>query len=333
MAKRVRSPTQGSIAAEVEAALHHYRLCLQAANRSPKTIEGYLQSLPRFLEFASQYAPGKRLDQIGAEELRAYVRDLQQATRWARHPHIRKAQGPLSPHTVQAHVRDIKAFWSFLCRENYIPRNPLVDFPLPKTPQRPVDTLQADQIRALLAGIDRDAARGALYSALLQLLLDTGLRISEATGIRIADLDLTRGWVRVTGKGAKIRLAPLSAPCRRELGRYIRLFRPQLAPDGSDYLFPRADGGPLSINSVQQFLRRLAGRCGLVGVKCTPHVFRHTFASESIAHGANVFVLKEVMGHASLQTTLKYVHLQPAEIQAQHAQFSPLANLRRRPAS
>ncbi|MBN2098466.1 MAG: tyrosine-type recombinase/integrase [Dehalococcoidia bacterium] len=331
MGKRVIPPRRVLRPPETAALLHHYRLCLEAANRSQKTIAGYLQSVPRFLDFAARHFPGKSLEDIGPEELRAYVRHLQQATRWAQHPHIKKAQGHLSSHSVQGAVRDIKAFWNFLGREGYLEENPLAGFPLPKTPQKPVSTLQGDQIRSLLGGIDRDRARGALYSTVLQLLLDTGLRISEATGIRMSDLDLPRGWVKVTGKGGKIRVVPLSAPCRRELQRYLRLFRPQLAQGASDYLFPRADGSPLSINSVQQYLRRLANHCGLAGVKCTPHTFRHTFATESIAHGANVFVLKEVMGHSSLQTTLKYVHIQPAQIQAQHAQFSPLANLNRHP--
>lgn len=325
MARKARSARQMSTAQDREAVLQHYRLCLVAANRSPRTIGGYMENLPRFLDFV----PAKRLEQIGAEDLRAYVRHLQQSTRWAHHPHMKKAHGQLSPYSVQAHVRDVKAFWSFLRREGYLQENPLAGFPLPKVPQKPVSTLQADQIRTLLSSLNRDSSRGALYSTLLQLLLDTGLRISEATKIKLADLDLPRGWARVTGKGSKIRLVPLSAPCRRELQRYLRLFRSELAQDGSEYLFPRAGGGPITINSVEQYLRRLASRCGLGAIKCTPHTFRHTFATESIAHGANAFTLKEVMGHASLQTTLKYVHMQPAEIQAQHAQFSPLANLNR----
>ena len=324
--KKSRSSPPG-----VTAVLQDYRLCLEAANRSPKTVRGYLQNLPRFFDFNSLHFPRKTLVQIGPEELRAYIRHLQEAPRWATHPNIKGDRGKLSAHSVQVHVRDIKAFWSFLCREGYIEKNPLAGFPLPKTPQKPVNTFQANQIRTLLAGIDRDSPRGALYSAMVHALIDTGARISELTHIRVRDLDLQQGWVRVTGKGMKTRLVPLSAPCRRELGRYLRLFRSHLAPADSEYLFPGADGESISVNAFQQYLRRLARRCGLAGVKCSPHVFRHTFATESIANGANVFVLKEVMGHESLQTTLKYVHLQPKDIQSQHARFSPLAHLKKRP--
>jgi integrase/recombinase XerD len=133
--------------------------------------------------------------------------------------------------------------------------------------------------------------------------------------------------VRVTGKGQKIRFVPLSNPCRREIGRYVSIFRRQIAPVDSPYLFPQADGRPISVNGVQQFLRRLAAKAGLEGIRCSPHIFRHTFATQSIANGANVFVLKEIMGHSSLQTTMKYVHLQPEDIRIQHDKFSPLVNM------
>lgn len=319
-----------TLSLDVEEILENYRFCLEAANRSPKTIEWYLEILRRFFGFLGDESLFKPLDQLGPSELRAYIRHLQQATRWEHHPQVKKAGGRLSPYSVQGHVRAVKAFWSFLAREGHIPSNPLAKFPLPRVPDKPTSILSMEQIQKLLGTIDRSTPLGAKHSAMLQTVTDTGQRLSEFANILLRDLDLRHGQVRITGKGGKVRFVPLSAPCRRELARFIRKFRPQITQVDSPYLFPRADGRPTSANSFQQFLRRLAVRAGLQGVRCSPHVFRHTFATQSIANGANVFVLKEIMGHSSLQTTMKYVHLQPDDIRSQHAKFSPLVRMCRK---
>ena len=187
--------------------------------------------------------------------------------------------------------------------------------------------LTGEQIGKLLANIDRMTPKGAMYYSILLLLLDTGLRISELVNITMEDLDLSHNCIKVLGKGNKWRIVPTSKLTRKETLRYVNLFRPKLCPAESAYLFPTADGAHISVNSVQQFLRRLAGRSGLSHVRVSPHVFRHTFATQAIANGANVFALKEIMGHATLQTTMKYTHLQPHDLQLQHATFSPVAKL------
>jgi integrase/recombinase XerD len=98
-------------------------------------------------------------------------------------------------------------------------------------------------------------------------------------------------------------------------------------PQKESFLFEAADKSNLSISCAQQLLKRLADRANLDGVKCSPHVFRHTFATMAIASGMNVFALKEILGHASLTTTLKYVHLKQADLKAQHDKYSPLVEL------
>jgi site-specific recombinase XerD len=311
----------------IEEILENYRFCLQAANRSPKTIDWYIEILRRFFAFLKAKSLLKPLGELSPNELRAYIRYLQQATRWEHHPQVKKAGGKLSAFSIQGHVRAIKAFFSFLASEGCLASNPLARFPLPSVPQKPVATLSEEQIERLFANIDRSSPIGAKYSAIVHILLDTGMRISELTQIRLDELDLGLGWVRVTGKGQKIRLVPLTAPCRKEIRRYISLFRHQTAPVDSPFLFAQADGESISANSVEQFLRRLATAARLKGVRCSPHVFRHTFATQYIANGGNVFVLKEILGHSSLQTTMKYVHLRPQDIQIQHSRFSPLARM------
>ena len=307
--------------------LDDYRLSLEALNRSPRTISWYLDILTRYFLFLESNGRLKPIHQLGTYELRAYLLHLRESTRWSGRDSIKKDAGKLSPYSILGHVRAVKAFWSWLNSEGYINQNVLTKFPLPKVPQNLMKILSVEEIKKLLVEIDRTTALGRKYYCILLVLLDAGVRISELISIRLQDIDSNYGLIQVLGKGQKQRIVPISRFTRREMVHYLSYYRLRLCPVDSPYLFPRATGEPISVNSVQQFLRRLAEKAGLDGVKCSPHVFRHTAATMSLTNGANVLTLKHMLGHASLATTQKYVHLQPKDLQNQHANFSPVANL------
>ena len=132
---------------------------------------------------------------------------------------------------------------------------------------------------------------------------------------------------KITGKGQKERMIPFCKTTRKAITKYINEFRQSLCPKESPHLFANYDGDNVTIGSIQQYIRRLAKKSGLQGAKCSPHIFRHTFATQAIVGGANVFVVKDIMGHSSLQTTLKYTHLKSADLKDQHNKFSPVASL------
>lgn len=100
-----------------------------------------------------------------------------------------------------------------------------------------------------------------------------------------------------------------------------------MTTNDSIYLFPDKYGNPISVNSIQQYLRRLALKAGLGDVRITPHIFRHTFGTNASARGANAFILKEMMGHSSMQTTMKYVHPKKDDLKAQHNKFTMVNEL------
>ncbi len=308
--------------------LDDYRTSLRAANRSSKTISWYQYILSSYSDFLISEELMKPIDDLGQVELRAYVLHLQNASKWAGSSRIREEnKGELSPHTVQGHVRATKAFWSWLAGDGYIEKNPLAKFPLPKVPQYLMSVLTRDQIRRLLGKIDKNTNPGARYYCIMIMLLDTGMRISELVRIKMVDLDLPQGVAKVFGKGQRERVVPFSRWTRRELLRYINKHRSATGYEDSTYLFPAADGEHVSINSVQQYLRRLSKKAGLDDIRCSPHVFRHTFATEAIANGGNVFAVKDIMGHSSLQTTMKYTHLKVEDLKNQHAKFSPVEHV------
>ena len=300
---------------------------MEAANRSPRTIEWYFPILRRFFTFLAKNKYSTSVADIGREEVRAYIRHLQKALRWPHRQKNGKDLGKLSTHSVQGHIRAIKAFFGWLFKEGYIDKNPLVKFPLPKVPQYIIRTLKIEHIKLLLSAIDRATSLGFIYYCIILVLLDTGMRISELVNIKMADLDIQQGTVTILGKGQKQRVVPLTRFTVRELLRYIQNFRKNYGFVESPYLFPDKYGGHVSTNGIQQYFRRLAEKAGLKGVKVTPHVFRHTFGTNAAARGINAFMIKDMMGHSSLQTTNKYIHLQTADIKAQHNRFSMVNDL------
>lgn len=325
--QKVREYDTKSLPSQIQDLLSAYTRHLEAANRSPKTISWYMEILRRFFAFLDSNNLTKPIGYIGRDEVRTYIRYLQSVRKWSNSPYIRANKGNLSPYSVQGHSRTIKAFWGWLFREEYIPENPLVRLPLPRVPQSLVKTLTMDQFRTLLALIDRHTPVGAKYYCVLLFLLDTGVRISELVNIRMADIDLVNCLCKVTGKGRRERLVPFHRHTRKELQRYVNVFRSKLCSYNSRYLFPKSDGDHVSVNSVQQFIRRIAIRANLRGTKCSPHIFRHSFSTTFIAKGGTEFALMDILGHASLQPTLKYVHLRPRDLQRQHDRFTPLEDL------
>jgi len=326
-AQKVNKYDTESLRLHIEDLLSAYRRHLEAANRSPKTISWYMEILRRFFDFLDFNNLTKPTRDIGREELRTYILHLQSVRKWPNSPYIKANKGGLSPYSIQGHVRAIKAFWGWLSKEEYILENPLIKLPLPKVPQSLVKTLTIDQFKRLLVEVARHTPLGGKYYCILLFLLDTGVRMSELVNIKMADIDLVNCLVRVVGKGRKERIVPFHRVTRKQLQRYIKVFRPKLCSYYSCYLFPRSDGYHISVNSVQQFIRRIAVKAGLRGIKCSPHIFRHTFATTFIAKGGTDFALKEILGHASLQPTLKYIHLQPRDLQRQHARFTPVEDL------
>ena len=325
--RKVNQHSAEPLPLQIEDLLGAYRRDLGAANRSPKTISWYMEILHRFFAFLDSRNLAKPIEDIGREEVRTYIRYLQTVRKWPNSPYIRATKGNLSPYSVQGHVRAIKAFWGWLLREEYTLKNPLAKLPLPNAPQTLVKTLTMDQFRRLLAVVDRHAPLGAKYYCILLFLLDTGVRISELVNIKMSDIDLVNCLCKVVGKARKERVVPFHRVTRKELQRYVNISRPELCSYDSCYLFPRSDGDHISVNSVQQFVRRIAIRAGLQGMKCSPHIFRHSFSTSFIAKGGTDFALMDILGHTSLQPTRKYVHLRPGDLQHQHNRFTPLEDL------
>jgi len=316
-----------SLNSSLDNLLIQYQLSLEAANGSPKTFQGYSDILHRFFDFLENKGYINSVSDIGREEVSAYTKSLQSAKRWPNRPQNGEDRGKLSPVTVQDHIRAIKAFWSWLQDNGYIEKNILVKYPLPKVPKIIIKTLTIDQIKLFLKAIDKSSSVGARNYCIILLMIDNGMRISEVVSIQISDIDLSRCRVKIIGKGKKERIVPFTKITRKELLKYKGNNRNNLCKLDSPYLFPGSDGDHVSIKSIQQSISRLSRKIGLDGIKYHPHIFRHTFATLFLTNGGQLTTLKEIMGHEDIQTTQKYVHFLPEDLQKQHWNYSPVEDL------
>jgi len=311
----------------IDSLLVQYQRSLEAGNKSPKTISGYMDTLRRYSHFLNKNSLDKPVNELGRQELESYIRDLRKSTRWSNSMNDGKDRGSLSPVTIQDHARDIKTFWSWLFNYRYIETNALAKFSLPKVPETIIKTLTLEQIKSFLNVIDRLTSVGVRNYCVVLLMIDTGMRISEVVTILLADLDLNKCLVKIIGKGRKERTVSIHMSTRKELSKYMQHHRQYLYKLDSPYLFPASDGNHISIQSVQQAIRRIGQKARPSGIKYHAHLFRHTFATMFLANGGDVIVLKDILWHKSILTTQKYIHLLPEDLQRQHWRYSPIGDL------
>jgi integrase/recombinase XerD len=213
-------------------------------------------------------------------------------------------------------------------REEYLANNPMAGIPVPKASTKIINTFTDDQIAQLAQGWQRPNGNNSRNLAILLLMLDSGLRVSEVTGITLDDVDLEAGQIRITrAKGGNERMVPIGSVVRRALWKYINHHRSRPLTDNVTGLFLNEHGLPLTRNGVQQMLRRQANREGITGVRVSPHSCRHTFAKNYLLNGGDIFSLQKILGHSSLASVRMYLNLFATDIKKQHERFSPVDNL------
>lgn len=309
--------------------IEEYLLVCQIAGQSPRTVGNRRDRLGRLAWWTAR----SKCQSLDSEALRAFFLYLARSHadpsgRWGNPG----ARNPLSPGTLKSYYSTLRTFFLWLVAEEVIAASPLARVPVP------ID--RPDQIQPLTQEQARDLLRAACQtrqplrdSAIILLLLDTGVRASEACGLALRSVSLSPSapFVAVEGKGGRRRCCPISPITRRAIARYLRdCHRAQgLAEDPSRPLFlsERGEGRALNRQGLLVLIARLGERAGIRGVRCSPHTLRHTFAISFLRAGGNMFSLREILGHSSLAMTSRYVALAEADTARQHRLHSPLALL------
>lgn len=302
-----------------------YVLTCRVEGKSPKTIGWYEQKLVYLKCFLEERGYPTDVRLIERQHLRAFLIHLQTEVKAdANNPFKPTRDEPLSPHTIQGYVRGLKAFFSWAMREGFLHENPMSLIKLPKVPDRVMRTFSKEEVRHLLTVMDQQTSTGFRNYTILLLLLDTGIRASELIGLRMSDLYLGDGYLKVFGKGSKERIVPMGYKCQRTVLKYTRRFRPEPALPSINRVFLTQYGRPLQIHWLYKIVSGACKKVGLKGKRLGPHTCRHTFARSFLMNGGDLLTLQHILGHASLDMVRTYVNLDTSDLVSQQRRFSPI---------
>jgi integrase/recombinase XerD len=235
---------------------------------------------------------------------------------------------PLSGATVQGYVRTLKAFFSWAVREEYSIPGRFGHIPIPKAQSKIINTFSSEQIKQILNLCGVCYGNGSRDTLLILLLLDTGVRVSEMVNIELDDVNLQDGNVKIRiAKGNRERVVPIGSLVQKAMWKYINSSRTKPLTAQVTKLFLNGRGMPLTVNGVQQLLRRYGRKAGFTSIRCSPHTFRHSFAKHYLLNGGDIFSLQRILGHSSLASVRMYLNLFATDIKKQHLRFSPVDNL------
>jgi site-specific recombinase XerD len=237
---------------------------------------------------------------------------------------------------VQTYARSARAFFRWLARRETLERNPFDQVAFPRVGRPRIQTIEPEEFEQLLQACAPQGESGWLGEraaernrAIFWVFYDTGIRVSELCGLRVADFERKHGLLTVTGKGSKQRRIAVGNTCQRHLLHYLDRHRPgreELAEWGSageDHLFLSEARTPLTKNGVEMLFKRIRERAGLTYKRISPHILRHTFAIRYLVLGNDPFSLQELLGHEDMATVKLYMHMNDTTIQEQKRKYSP----------
>jgi len=286
--------------------------------RRPRTVDAYRRDavhVARALTAAGFDDPRR----IGRDELRGYLADL--------------ADAGAARATIARRTSTLRTWFALLERRGVVAADPAALLGTPKQGRHLPRVLRVDQVEALIDATDVGTPTGLRDRALIELLYASGARIEEACTLTLDRLDLAQSQVRLEGKGGKDRIVPIGGAAVRALRAYLDDARPVLlaalsarpaAARPTDGIVLRGErGGPLGTRDARTIVGRLADVAGVGHV--TPHTLRHSFATHLLEGGADLRVVQELLGHASLATTQRYTHLSRGRLREVHALAHPRA--------
>lgn len=279
---------------------------------SPRTVETYV----REAAFLMEYLEGEGLSAaaIDVQVLIAYLIGRQTGL---------DGQDEVDQRTIAKIVSSLRAFFQYLVLEGVRADNPALLVELPKMATRVPGVLEVHEVERILEAIDLSTPLGLRDRALFELIYSCGLRVSEAVDLRVDQLYLREGLIRVYGKGRKERLVPVGSEAVHRLEAYLAEGRPKLAKSqrvAVRNVFLNHLGGPLSRKGIWKRFRAAADG---VGVQAKVHTLRHSFATHLLRGGADLRAVQELLGHADIATTQIYTHVGKDDLRRKHAALHP----------
>ncbi|MFA5140420.1 MAG: tyrosine-type recombinase/integrase [Elusimicrobiota bacterium] len=286
-----------------EQAFRLFSLRCKSQNLSPRTQELYAEKLGAFERWVGKVP----LFEVSPSHLRAHLEE-------------RKTRGN-SDQTVDGAFRVLRTFFRFLHRDGLILIDPMEKVERPRRERRFVKPISEEQLRALLASLGTGDALAVRDHALILFLADTGVRLSEALGMKAGDVDWSSGSAVVFGKGRKERRVAFGQTARRALMSWLKVRGPF---EGADGLWVNRFGERLTRHAFEQRFKRHTRAAGIEGRRVSAHALRHFFALQFLRNGGDVMSLQKLLGHSSLAMVRNYVNMTDDDALAKHRSASPL---------
>ena len=288
-----------SMAAAIESFLSY----CQSKNLSPNTSQYYRYRLEAFQRYLDAEAPGVTPETISTKTIRSFITD-----------ELQKNSASTANHSVIA----LRVFFNYLVGDEYLASNPMTGVQKVKSGRRLVNTFSMDQVETLLSGCQRNFV-GARDRAIIMVLFDCGLRVSELCGLTLDNTSLAEQTLLVVGKGDRDRLVSFGGATRQALMRYLDR-RGQL---DTGHVFVTSLAEPLTRFRAAKIIRARCAKANITGVRCSPHTLRHSFAVSYLRSGGDVFSLQKLLGHSDLTMTRHYCQLSDTDALSRHRLYSP----------
>lgn len=279
---------------------------------STNTVINYERDAEKLWQYVDSKGLNKSPLQISIQDIRGFIKWINELG--------------LSATTQNRIVSGIRAFYKYLILEDYIDDDPTELLESAKVARKLPDTLNNDEVEKLIAAIDLSKPEGERNKAIIEVLYGCGLRVSELTNLKITDLFMDEGFIRIIGKGDKQRLVPLGDYAKKQILIYKDQVRP-LQPiqyGQEDILFLNRRGKQLTRVMIFTIIKQLTEKAGLHKT-ISPHTLRHSFATELVKRGADLRAVQEMLGHESITTTEIYTHLDRQDLRDSIIQFHPRA--------
>jgi tyrosine recombinase xerD len=279
-------------------------------NASENTIEAYVSDLQKLQDFAEQNLMNITPITISYEHLQEFLYQISKIN--------------YSERTQARWISSIKGFFSFLLEDELREENPSALLETPKLGLYLPDTLSLEEIEKLISATDENTDLAKRNRCMIEVLYGCGLRVSELTELQISNINFKENYLKIQGKGDKVRFVPLADYTADFIKNYINDIRSKqkINPKHSDILFLNSRGAQISRQMVFLIIKEIVRKAG-IQKNISPHTFRHSFATHLLQNGADLRFIQEMLGHSSITTTEIYTHLNTEELHETILKYHP----------
>lgn len=279
-------------------------------NMTQNTIEAYTEDVSKLLSYIADI--GKEPEAVELADLEGFAAGLHDIG--------------ITPRSQARILSGVRSFYKFLLMDRRIDNSPTEFLPSPKIGEHLPEVLTVEEIDRIVSAIDLSETEGQRNRTIIEMLYSCGLRVSELCNLHLSDIYRDEEFVRVFGKGRKVRLVPVSGRALRELGLWEECrCHINVKPGNEDFVFLSfTRGKKLSRITVFHIVKVLAANAGITK-EISPHTFRHSFATHLLEGGANLRAIQEMLGHESIATTEIYTHLDNSRLREEILQHHPRA--------